>query len=67
MTGRDVLRRIDQLGGVVVRQKGSHVRVELGECATTVPVHRGQDIPIGTLRQIERDLARCVGEARWLR
>jgi predicted RNA binding protein YcfA (HicA-like mRNA interferase family) len=67
MTGRAVLRRIDQLGGVVVRQKGSHVRVELGECATTVPIHRGQDIPTGTLRRIERDLAPCVGKTRWLR
>ncbi len=67
MTGRDVLRRIDQLGGVMVRQKGSHVRVKLGRCTTTVPVHRGEDIPIGTLRKIERDLASCVGKARWLR
>jgi predicted RNA binding protein YcfA (HicA-like mRNA interferase family) len=67
MTGRDVLRRIRQFGGAEVRQKGSHVRVELGKCATTVPVHRGEDIPAGTLRKIERDLAPCVGKARWLR
>lgn len=51
----------------MVRQKGSHVRVKLGRCTTTVPVHRGEDIPIGTLRKIERDLASCVGKARWLR
>jgi len=67
MTGRDVLRRIRQLGGVVVRQEGSHVRVELGSCKTTVSVHRGEDLPPGTLRAIERDLAPCVGKARWLR
>jgi predicted RNA binding protein YcfA (HicA-like mRNA interferase family) len=67
MTGRDVLGRIRQLGGETVRQKGSHVRVRLGKCATTVPVHRGEDLPPGTLRAIERDLAPCVGKARWLR
>jgi predicted RNA binding protein YcfA (HicA-like mRNA interferase family) len=66
MTGRDVLRRIRQLGGETVRQKGSHVRVQLGKCGTTVPVHRGEDLPAGTLRAIERDLAPCVGETRWL-
>ena len=66
MTGRDVLRRIRQLGGETVRQKGSHVRVQLGKCGTTVPVHRGEDLPAGTLLAIERDLAPCVGETRWL-
>lgn len=67
VTGRDVLRRIRQQGGVIVRQRGSHVRVQLGECTTTVPVHRGEDISPGALRAIERDLAPCVGKARWLR
>ncbi len=37
----------------------------LGQCVTTVPMHRG-DIPAGTLRTIERDLAACVGARRWL-
>jgi predicted RNase H-like HicB family nuclease/predicted RNA binding protein YcfA (HicA-like mRNA interferase family) len=62
MTGRDVLRRIRQQGGVIVRQRGSHVRVQLGECTTTVPVHRGEDISPGALRAIERDLAAVRGE-----
>jgi len=57
MTGRDVLRRIRQEGGAVVRQRGSHVRVQLGKCSTTVPVHAGEDLPQGTLRAIERVLA----------
>ncbi|HZD38389.1 MAG TPA: type II toxin-antitoxin system HicA family toxin [Actinomycetes bacterium] len=67
MTGRDVLRRIRQRGGEVVRQSGSHVRVQLGKCATAVPVHRREDLPPGTLRAIERDLAPWIGETRWLR
>ncbi|MDQ6877669.1 MAG: hypothetical protein M3082_08195 [Candidatus Dormibacteraeota bacterium] len=36
-----------------------------GKCRTTVPVHRGQDLPAGTLRAIERDLEPCLGR-RWL-
>ncbi|HCG01715.1 MAG TPA: hypothetical protein DEV93_14375 [Chloroflexi bacterium] len=67
MTGAEVLRRIRRTGCSPgpVRQVGSHVRIECNECRTTVPVHRGQDIPLGTLRAIERDLEQCLGR-RWL-
>lgn len=37
----------------------------LGRCVTVVPMHSG-DLATGTLRAIERDLAPCVGERRWL-
>jgi len=66
MTGRDVLRRLRELGCEVVRQKGSHMRIRCGKCHTTVPVHRGVDLPPGTLRAIERDLEPCLGK-KWLR
>ncbi|HEV8650682.1 MAG TPA: type II toxin-antitoxin system HicA family toxin [Actinomycetes bacterium] len=66
MTGKDVVRRIRDLGGEVLRQSGSHVRIRLDTCQTTVPVHAGRDLPPGTLRAIERQLAPCVGRARWL-
>src|SRR5207237_4953955 len=56
MTGREILRRLRRLGCEIVRQRGSHVRVRCGACQTTVPAHRGQDLPPGTLRSIERDL-----------
>lgn len=66
MTGRDVLRKVEKLGCQQLRQRGSHVVVHCpGGCQTVVPVHRGSDIPIGTLRAIERTLAPCLGE-RWL-
>lgn len=69
MTGQFVLRQIKEAGCQPgpVRQQGSHVRVECeaGRCRTTVPVHRGQDLPAGTLRAIERDLEPCLGR-RWL-
>lgn len=39
--------------------------VRCGECGTTIAVHSG-DIPVGTLRKIERDLEPCFGKG-WLR
>jgi predicted RNA binding protein YcfA (HicA-like mRNA interferase family) len=74
MRAREVNRRIEARGGLPVRQVGSHrryaVRQEMAEgeivvLYTTVPQH-GDDIPVGTLRAIERDLAAAFGK-RWLR
>lgn len=68
MRARDVNRRIERLGGVPVRQKGSHRRYRVARdgitAFTTVAQHTG-DMPIGTLAQIERDLAPVLGE-KWL-
>jgi predicted RNA binding protein YcfA (HicA-like mRNA interferase family) len=63
---REVLDRIRTLGGVVVRRRGSHVRVRCGSCFTTVPDHGAEDLPRGTLRAIERDLEPALGKG-WLR
>ncbi len=63
---RRVLSRVMALGGVVVRQRGSHVRVRAGSCFTTVPDHGASDLPAGTLRAIERDLEPELGPG-WLR
>ncbi len=65
MRPTEVIRVIERLGGERVRQKGSHVRMRVGDCYTTVPVHT-RDLPKGLLRGIERDLEPCLGE-RWLR
>jgi predicted RNA binding protein YcfA (HicA-like mRNA interferase family) len=71
---REVNRRIERLGGVMVRQVGSHRRYVVvftddvgaeAKAATTVPQHTG-DIPVGTLRAIERDLEAALGKG-WLR
>jgi predicted RNA binding protein YcfA (HicA-like mRNA interferase family) len=51
---------------VEVRQRGSHVRVVCEGATTTVPVHRGRDLPPGMLRAIERDLESVLGKG-WLR
>ncbi|MDQ3071473.1 MAG: type II toxin-antitoxin system HicA family toxin [Acidobacteriota bacterium] len=66
ITGRELLRLLHRVGCKEVRQRGSHVRVRCGDCSTTVPVHAGETLPPGTLRQIERDLEPCLG-SRWLR
>ncbi len=67
-------RKIERLGGVMVRQVGSHRRYVVAftddtgveaKVATTVPQHAG-DIPAGTLRAIERDLETALGKG-WLR
>jgi len=65
-TARAILAQITALGGEIVRQKGSHIRVRCGSCFTTVPDHGSHDLPIGTLRAIERDLEPILG-ASWLR
>lgn len=67
MTGREILRRIEKLGRERLRRRGSHVIVRCpGGCQTVIPIHRGQELPIGTSRRIERALTPCLGEG-WLR
>lgn len=65
MTGRRLLRALGKRGCEVLRQSGSHARVRCDTCQTTVPVHRGKDLPPGTLRAIERDLEPCLGR-KWM-
>jgi len=59
--GKDLIALLKRLGCEVVRQKGSHVRIKCGMCNTTVPVHAGEDLGKGLLKQIERDLDSCLG------
>lgn len=71
---REVNRRIERLGGKMIRQAGSHRRYVVtytdsagreAMVATVVAQHPG-DIPAGTLRAIERDLEPALGKG-WLR
>jgi predicted RNA binding protein YcfA (HicA-like mRNA interferase family) len=67
LTGRQLLRYLTGDPGCrLVRQRGSHVRVQCGNCYTTVPVHVGEDLGPGLVRAIERDLEPCLGKG-WLR
>ena len=68
MRAREVNRIIEAKGGQHVRTVGSHkrYRVTVGSVtsSTAVPQHPG-DLPTGTLRKIESDLAPALGR-RWL-
>ena len=69
MKAREVNRAIEARGGEMTRTRGSHrmyIATLNGVTArTTVPQHTG-DIPIGTLRAIERDMEPAFGKG-WLR
>ncbi|MBK5298732.1 MAG: type II toxin-antitoxin system HicA family toxin [Vicinamibacteria bacterium] len=65
LTGSDLLDQLHRRGCIVVRQRGSHVRVRCGTCVTTIPVHAGESLPPGTIGQVRRDLSRCLGKG-WL-
>jgi predicted RNA binding protein YcfA (HicA-like mRNA interferase family) len=67
MKSRDVIRAIEDRGGMFVRQRGSHLRfrVEMNGVVafTTVPNH---EVGKGLLAKIERDLEPVLGKG-WLR
>lgn len=60
---QEVVRILENLGFLEVRQKGSHkqFRHEDGR-ATTVPFHKGRDISPKLLRQIASDIELTVQE-----
>jgi len=52
----DLIRALTKAGFCIVRQRGSHVRMEHADGRlVTVPIHSGQDIGRGLLRKILRD------------
>lgn len=65
MKAREVLRSLRFFGCEIMRQKGSHIRVRCGKCNTTVPDHAGEDLGVGLIKKIERDLAPCLGKIIW--
>ena len=50
LSGSDVVRALRRLGFEVVRQKGSHIRLEKGPLRVTVPNHGA--VNVGTLASI---------------
>jgi predicted RNA binding protein YcfA (HicA-like mRNA interferase family) len=56
LTAKDILKALLQAGFVLVRQRGSHARLQHPDGrVVTVPIHPGQDIGRGLLRKILRD------------
>lgn len=62
VSGDELIRALGKFGYVVVRQKGSHVRLrhssDTQRVPVTVPLH--SEIAFGTLRRILRDSAVTV-------
>jgi predicted RNA binding protein YcfA (HicA-like mRNA interferase family) len=53
----EVIRLLERIGFVQVRQKGSHRQFRHADGrGTTVPDHRGRDLSPFLLRQIARDI-----------
>jgi predicted RNA binding protein YcfA (HicA-like mRNA interferase family) len=60
---REVIVRLERLGFVEVRQRGSHKQFRHADGrVTTVPMHAGRDISPTLLRQICRDIRMTVPE-----
>lgn len=54
--GQELLRFLKAMGFVVIRTKGSHVRLSSNDGrVTTVPIHANREIPKGLLRKIIRE------------
>lgn len=65
LKAREVIRALEKAGFVVTRSKGSHhrrVHAEDASRATTVSVHKGRDIPKGTLADIIEQAGLTVDE-----
>jgi len=56
LNGKEVIRRLEQIGFRRIRQTGSHVRLKHSDGRiVTVPIHAGEDVGWGLLRKILRD------------
>ena len=53
MTGKEVIKILEQNGWVLLRINGSHHRLGKDEQRTTVPVHGTRDLGRGLLAAIE--------------
>ncbi|MCX6690792.1 MAG: type II toxin-antitoxin system HicA family toxin [Methanoregula sp.] len=54
--GKDLVAFLQTLGFTAIRQRGSHVRMKSDDGrVTSVPVHRGEEVPKGLLRKIIRE------------
>ncbi|MCX9081053.1 MAG: type II toxin-antitoxin system HicA family toxin [Candidatus Methanoperedens sp.] len=39
VSGKKILRSLNKIGFIIVRQRGSHVFMQKGESTVTVPIH----------------------------
>jgi len=60
ISGAEAIRALENLGFVVVRQKGSHVVLRRGSTGCVVPNHR--EIKVGTLSGVLKQAGVAQGE-----
>jgi len=56
ITGREMVRFLEREGFAIVRIRGSHHFMQREELRTSIPVHGKQNMKVGTLRSILRDI-----------
>jgi predicted RNA binding protein YcfA (HicA-like mRNA interferase family) len=61
-TGKDMLSFLPKQGFVIMRIRGSHHIIEKGVLKTSIPVHGNQNLKIGTLNGILRDIQMTTQE-----
>ncbi len=68
VNGLQLVRVLEKSGFIKKRQKGSHVHLfrEIDKRRVTVPVHKGKNIPIGTLKAILKDVNLNIEDFRKL-
>ncbi len=54
MNAKEIIKILSKNGFNKVRQKGSHVRLSDGTKSTTVAVHGKSDVPVGSIKNIEK-------------
>jgi predicted RNA binding protein YcfA (HicA-like mRNA interferase family) len=65
--GDRLIKALERVGFTVTRVNGSHHRLRHPDGrATTVPVHAGKDVPMGTLRDVLRDVGLAAEDLRRL-
>ena len=60
ISGRELIRRLQQLGWTIKSQRGSHVKLVKAEKMVIVPVHGNQDLGKGLLKKIEKQAGEQV-------
>lgn len=57
ISAKELIKILEKQGFEVVHQKGSHVRLKHSDSRrTTVPMHSGENVGVGLLRKILRDV-----------
>jgi len=54
MNAKEIIKKLEKAGFYRKSQKGSHIKMTNNEAIVTVPFHGAKDVPIGTVKSIEK-------------